>query len=106
VFLLQGADPAGVLDGGVHLEPVPDDAGIAQQPGAIPLTIPRHAIDVEAVVGFREPRALLEDREPREPGLVDLEHQSFEQRRVVPNGKTVLAVVIRAVEFETGSVAI
>src|SRR6185295_16350022 len=45
---------------------------------------------------------LLQDRQPGEARLVDLEHQPTEERRVVTEGEAVLAIVIRAVERMAG----
>ncbi len=64
VFLLQRDDPARVLNGGVHFQAVPDDAGIGEQPGAVGCAVGRHNLGHESAIGLPERLALLEDREP------------------------------------------
>src|SRR5262249_50253939 len=73
-------------------------AGVGEQPRALAAAVRRHPVDVEALVGGDEARPLGEDRAPREPGLVDLEHEALEEPGVVGHREAVLAIVIRAVE--------
>ncbi len=49
---------------------------------------------------------LLQDREPGQPRLIDLQHEPFEQRVVVADREPVLGVVIRTVEWQVGGVAV
>jgi len=39
---------------------------------------------------------LLQDREPRETGLIDFEREALEEAAVAPNRKAVLPVVVAA----------
>src|SRR5205807_3884988 len=93
------ADAPRVLDGRFDLQPVTNDAGVAQQ--AIGLH-PRDAVDVEVAKCFPERVALFQNGQPRQAGLIDLQHQPLEQRVVVLDRKSVLAIVIRAVKGMAG----
>src|SRR5580658_122003 len=90
--------PPGILDRGGDLEPVADDPGIAQQPRHLVRPVGCDRIDIEPVIGDAKSRTLLEDGEPRQAGLVDLEHQPLEQHRIRTLREAVLGVVIGSVE--------
>src|SRR5690606_22042292 len=92
-----------VVDRGIDLEPVADDADVGEQPGALGLAVARHHVGIESLEGAPKRLALLEDREPRQAGLVDLEHEPLEQPRVVTQREAVFVVVIGAVEWMAGS---
>src|SRR6185437_1936384 len=98
----QHLEPARIVDGGVDLEAVADDAGIGEEPFAVTLVEGGDLVDVEAGEGLGESLALPEDGEPGEPGLVDLQDQPLEQHAVVARGKPVLAGVIGPVQGVTG----
>jgi len=105
----EGAEPVAdaeealrILDGGIDLEAIADDADVAQQPCALAAAVGGDPVGVEAVVGGAEGVALLQDGQPRESCLVDLEHQALEERRVVVQGEAVLAIVVGAVEGVAG----
>src|SRR6185312_5083501 len=95
-------NPPGVLDGGLDLEPVADDARIAEESRHVLGLVSGHPVDVEAIEGIEEGLALLEDGEPGQAGLVDLQHQPLEQHRIVPRRETVFGVVVGAVKFMSG----
>src|SRR6185437_8355094 len=57
----------------------------------------RDLVGIEAVERSTERLALLEHREPRQPGLVHLQHQPLEQRVLVAHRKAVLGVGVGAV---------
>ena len=57
---------------------------------------------IEAAESHREGLPFLENRQPRESRLVDLEGKSLEQRRFLADGKAVLPIVVRAVEGVAG----
>ena len=97
VVLLQSLNDLGVVDGGLDLEAVADDAGIVQQALAVGGEVAGHGGDVEIVVRPTKVFLLLQNGEPREPRLVDFQYQALEQRRVVLERKTVLGVVVGAV---------
>ena len=86
-----------VRDRRLDLEPVPDDAGVGHQPFHVARAEARHDLGVESVIRFPECGALLQDGEPGEPGLVDLQDQPLEQLRVSGEREAVFGVVIRAV---------
>jgi len=91
-----------VVDRGVDLEPVADDARVGEQSLPLPRPVPRDLLEIEVVVSQLERRPLLEDREPGESGLVDLQHQSLEEPVVTPDRETVFAIVVRTVKGMAG----
>jgi len=103
VRVLQRHDAPRVLDGRIDLEAIADDARIGEQPAPLAPSVARHALDREVVERRAERLALLQDREPREPRLVDLEHEAFEQRVVGAQREPVFAVVVGAVPGVSGS---
>jgi len=62
-----------VADEGVHLEPVPHDAGIEQQPFALGVTVACHFLGVEIIEGSPVGLALAQDGEPAQTRLGPLE---------------------------------
>ena len=56
-----------------------------------------HPFHGEAVVCRTESLALLEDRQPAQSGLIDLQEQTSEEGVIVGNGKAVFPVVVRPV---------
>ena len=101
-LVAQHEQAARVLDRRVDLQPVADDARVTEQPSPLAPAVGRDARHVEAVVGVDEGGTLLEDGQPGEPGLIDLEHEPFEELPVVADREAVLAVVIRAVDRMPG----
>jgi hypothetical protein len=71
-------DALSVGDGGFHLEAIPDYPGVSEEPVAVLGSITRHRVYVEAGIRPPECLTLLEDRQPGEPGLVDLEYETLE----------------------------
>src|SRR5215213_1111509 len=69
----------------------------------VTLAIARDHLGIEPAVRPSKRIALLEDGEPGEPGLVDLEHQPLEQRRVVAERDAVFVVMIGPVPEVAGS---
>jgi hypothetical protein len=102
VALAQPEQGARVVHRRLHLEPVADDAGVGQQPLHVTRAEPRHHHRVEAAVRRLERRPLLEDGEPGEPRLVDLQDEPLEQLRVGGEREAVLAVVIRTMPLVAG----
>src|SRR5690606_3580117 len=96
-------DHARVADRRIDLEAVADDARIAEKPGDVPLAERGDAADVPVGEGGAERLPLLQDREPGEPGLVDLEDEALEQHPLVGGVKAVLPIVIGPVERMPGS---
>ena len=93
-LVLQLEDTRGVIERGLDLEPVPDDARVGEQSLAVIGSEPCDDGGVEA--GERGPvaLALVQDRRPGEPGLRTLERQKLEQVAVVVRGNTPLLVVV------------
>ncbi len=92
------AEALRVFNGGVDLQPVANDAFVAHQALAVVSREARHALDMESGECLTKGLALFQNREPREPGLIDLQHQPLEEAVVIANRKAVLAVVIRPVD--------
>ena len=89
----------GVVDGGLALEAVADDAGVGPETLRVARAVARHRFDVEAAVGLPEGLALLEDGEPAQSRLVDFQDQPLEERRLVGERHAVFGVVIGAMPF-------
>jgi hypothetical protein len=102
VRVAQREHAARVLDRGLDLQPVADDAGVTQEPRALAPAIGRDAHGIEAVVGHGEALSLLEDRQPRQARLIDLQHEAAEEGGVVAEREAVLAVVVRAMKGMAG----
>ncbi len=103
----QAQDHAGIVDRGIDLEPVADDARVGEQARAISFAIRGDTLDVEAVVGAVEARALLQHRLPAQPGLVDFQQQALEQHGFVAVRETVFVVVVIAMHgVPRGDVAV
>jgi hypothetical protein len=105
--ILKPQDGAGILYGRGHLETIADDARITEEAFAIRVVVGCHAGDGEIVVGSAERVPLLQDREPAEAGLVDLQDEALEEEVVILDGKAVFEIVIRPVErMAVGRVAV
>src|SRR5690349_4722294 len=89
----------GVRDRRVDLELVADDAGVGEQTAPVARAVRGHDLGIESVVCPAEALALLEDGEPGEPGLIDLEHEPLEQPRIIREREAVLGVVVGSVPF-------
>ncbi len=87
----------GVVDRRIDLEAVADNAGIGQQAFPVALAVGGHPVDVEALIGGAEAVAFLQDGEPAQARLVDFQHQTFEQHRIVTQGKAILVIMIGSV---------
>src|SRR5437899_542957 len=91
-------DAPRVLDCGIDLQPVADDAFVVQQPLALFRREARHAIDIEAAERRAEVLLLLQNRQPRQPCLIDLQHEALEQTIIAGNREAVLLIVIRPMQ--------
>ena len=80
---IKPLDDPGVVDHRVDLQAVAHDAGIGEKARLVGFAIAGDPVDIEALEGGEEGFALLEDGEPGEAGLVDLEREPFQQSRVV-----------------------
>ena len=98
VFDSQAENPLRIDDGRVDLESIADDACVSQQAGAVRLSVIRHGFEVEVVIGAAEVVGFLEDGDPRQACLVDLQHKALEEQVIVVERETVLGVVIGLVE--------
>src|SRR5690606_40864403 len=90
-----------ILDCSVYFQTVADDARVREQTCAIPLAVGSDDVDVEAVVSLVESLSLVEDRQPGEPGLIDLQHESLEQLGVRLELQSISVVVIGTVLWVT-----
>ena len=98
MFLLQFEDPLRVDNGSIDLQPVADDAHILKEARAVLRFIARDFYDLETIIRFSEILRFLEDGDPRQARLVDLEDEALEKFVVVLQGKAVLCVVILFIE--------
>ena len=75
VFLKINDHP-GIVDGGVDLQSISDDAGVVEQALAIDLGERRDPTDIETGVRFPEGLLFFENGRPAKPSLVDLQKQT------------------------------
>src|SRR3954451_2420529 len=94
VRLAELDDAPRVLDRRIDLEPIANDARVFEQTFAPFVGEARYAIDVEIRERRAEVVALFQDRQPRQTGFIDLQHEPFEQRVVVRDREAVLVIVI------------
>jgi hypothetical protein len=66
-------DRLGVLDDGIDLLPVADDAAVGEQRGSLRIAVPGDLLDLEVVERAAIPVTLAEDGQPAEPGLSPFE---------------------------------
>ena len=98
----QLADAARIEDHRLDFQPVAHDAGIGEEPRDIGRVERGHKVDVEAAEGGAERLALFEDSQPRQAGLIDLQHEPLEQYCLVLGREPVFAVVIGTVQRMRG----
>src|SRR5690606_11116037 len=85
---------AGVVDDGVDLEAMADDARVGEQGAAARVAVAADAVDVVAVEGVAKRGPLLKYQSPVQSRLVHLKHQPREGRGFIVDGKAVLVVVV------------
>jgi hypothetical protein len=87
-----------VPDARLHLEAVAHDAGVGEEPRALPRVEARDLRGIEAAVRAPIGLALAQHRDPREPRLRALEDQHLEETAVIVDRNAPLLVVIGDVE--------
>ena len=90
----DGQRGPGVPDDGGDLGPVPDDAGVPEQPGHVGRAESRHVGRVEAAERGPEVFPLAQDREPGQAGLEGFQAQPLENAPVIADRAAPLLVVI------------
>src|SRR3954471_2502464 len=93
-FLAHLEDPARILDGGIDLAGMPNDARIREQPAAIARVIAGDLFHVEALERPPVVLALGEDGVPGKPCLRALEREAFEELPVFEHGDAPFLVVV------------
>ena len=83
----------------INLEAIADDPGIFQKPFTILGTVISHPIHFEPFIGSGEAFPLLQDGQPAQTCLVNLEDQALKQDRLVTNRIPVFGIVVRPVPF-------
>jgi len=91
------AGAAGVVDGGLDLPAVADDAGVGEEARHVARPEARDLLEVEPREGAAERVALPEDGEPGEAGLEPLEADLLEQAHVVRGRVAPFLVVVAEV---------
>lgn len=86
------------MDGGFDLQTISNDARVSHEARPVGGAVVGHDPNVEVVVGAPETLPLLQDRQPRQTRLVDLEKEPLEEAIVVGKRKTVFLIVVRAME--------
>lgn len=94
MFGLQGLDHCRIVNHGIDLAAVADDPGVFEQTLPVGFAVGCDLGDMEIIEGGTERSAFLEDCQPGEASLVDLESQAFEERIIVSHGKPVLMIVV------------
>jgi len=84
----------GIVDGGVDLPAVADDAGVAEQAVDVGRPEPGDDPGVEVGEGAPEVVALAQDRQPRQTGLEALEADLLEQPVIVMDVPSPLVIVV------------
>ena len=78
---------------------------VGQEPLHVLGLVGRDLVDIEAIEGGEERLALFQDGQPRQPGLVDLQHQPLEQNRVVMRRKAIFRIMVGPVNSCAGATA-
>jgi len=102
VRLSQRLNAPCILGCRFDFEPVADDPRIGEQAVGIGRPESRDTINVEIRKGLAKRRPLLEDRQPRQSRLVDLENEPLEQHVLLAGREAVLGVMIEAVHRMAG----
>ena len=100
--LAQGEDAPRVLDDGGDLGAVADDARVRKEPPPVGRAVGCDGLEIEGLEGASKGLALLQDRQPRKPRLVDLERQPLEERGVPADREAVLLLVVGPVPGMAG----
>ncbi len=97
-FLAQSSNPLGVLNGGVDLEAVSNNARVSKQSGTVFLCEFGDLVYIKAAIGFAEVICFLQDGDPRKPRLIDLKDEALEEQVVILERKPILRIVVHPVE--------
>jgi len=84
----------GVVDGGVDLAAMAHDARVLEQAVDAATVEPRDRVDLEIGETRAEVFALVENREPAEPGLKPFEAEFLEDPPIVPRGHTPFVIMV------------
>lgn len=99
VLSLESQNHLCIVYGGVDLQAIPDDPRITQETRPVLLTIRGHTIDRESIVHVAKAISFLENSQPAQARLIDLQYKTLEQEVIIPYWKAVLSVVIRLMEL-------
>ena len=98
-FVSKPQDRSRIPDRSVDLQSIPDDPFVSQKAFPVFLTVPSDPLHRKPVVRRAEALPFLEDRQPAQPRLIDFEQEPLEEGVVARHGKSMLAVVVRTMEF-------
>ena len=98
----QYLDAPRILGCRFDFEPIADDPRIAEQAVGIGRPEASDTVDVEIGKGGAKRRAFLEDCQPGQSRLVDLENEPLEQHALLAGREAVLAIVVEAVHRMAG----
>ena len=93
----QPLDGAGIVDHRGYLQAIANNAGIGKQSRDIRIAETGDPIDFVTSKCGAEGGALLQHRQPGQPGLIDLQYQPLEQHCLIFRRETVFRIVVRAV---------
>src|SRR5215212_8587736 len=94
IFLLQLNDLLRIDDSSIDLEPVANDACIIEQTLYIFFPIHCYFGNIKAVICLVEVFGFSQNSDPGKTCLVDLENETFEERVIVLQWKSILRIVI------------
>ena len=92
----------GVPNGGIDLQTIADDAGVAEQFLNLALVVFCDLARIKVIKGRAVVLALPQNSLPTQPGLGAFENQKLEQRAIVMWGHAPLAIVIGDGQFSSG----
>src|SRR5215216_8027635 len=98
IFLLQLHDLLRIDDSSIDLEPVANDARIVEQTLYIFFPVQCYFGNIKAIIRVAKVFRFSQNSDPRKTCLVDLQNETFEERIIVLQWKSILCIVIGFVE--------
>ena len=93
-MLVELQERAGVVDGGLDLEPIAHNAGVGHETSHVLGAVAGNALGVEGMEGGAKVFPLAQDGQPRQARLEALEHQLLKQRALIGLGYAPFLVVV------------
>jgi hypothetical protein len=103
-FCLQLLDLLSVVNGGIYLKLVADDARVPKQSFPVFICKARYRVDIKIGVSRSEVVGFFQNELPGQPGLIDFQDQPAEQLVIVGQWEAVVVVVVLPVDVAWGQV--